>query len=126
MAKKRVTRKASAKKTTARKVARPVSSSRSISSSRSSKGFFQTHKNLKWIFPLFIILVVALLVVHHYQDEASMDEGSWKNDVRSMLHLNNDDVNGVVITATPTPGENSTITPYVTLSPTPDGMNSGY
>lgn len=76
--------------------------------------------------PLFVVLLIALFLVHHYRDEASPHEGEWKNGVRSMLHLNEDDIKGAVLTATPTPGENSTITPYITVTPTPDSMNYGY
>lgn len=124
MAKKKVTRKVA--KAPVRKTSRPAFRSTRSVPSRSTKGFFAQHKNLKWILPLFIILLLVLLIVHHYRDEASPNEGEWKDGVRSMLHLNEDDVNGAVLTATPTPGENSTITPYITATPTPDSMNSGY
>lgn len=116
MAKKKVVRKV-AKKAPARKVSRP-----SRSASSSSKGFFETHKNLKWIIPLFIVLLVAVFVFRHFVEERmEVGENPIKQDVRNMLRLNNE-TDDVVLTVTPTPADNSTITPYITVTPTPESM----
>lgn len=117
MAKKKVVKKV------VKKPVRPTV--RSVSSSRSSKGFFQKHKNLKWILPLFVILLVVLLLVRHNLEERmeNSENNPLKQDVRNMLHLNSD-TDQPILTATPTPSDGSTITPYITLTPTPEA--TGY
>lgn len=112
MAKKKVTKKATAKRST--------SVRRSSSSVGSSQNFFIKHKNLKWLLPLLALLFVVLVVVHHFIDEplGSTKESSVRANIKSMLHVDNDTNENAVMTVKPTRTYNSTITPYVTVAPT--------
>ncbi|HEX7042121.1 MAG TPA: hypothetical protein VF189_02635 [Patescibacteria group bacterium] len=114
------TARKTAKRVVAKKPVRKVSRSvRSISRS-SSKGFFEKHKNLKWIIPLFVVLLFGLLLLNHSVGESPTDDNGTgiKAQVRNMLHMPQDSDSSRMMQVSPTGTDNSTITPYVTVAPT--------
>ncbi len=86
--------------------------------SSSSSSFLEEHKNLKWLIPLLILVLLGgiFMVRHKFSaDELSEQDHSIKDAVREKLNMSNDvetkdDVN-------PTMGKgNNKISPYPTSS----------
>lgn len=100
-----------------KKVTRKVSASRPSRSSRKSTNMTTT---FAWLAIIFLIVASVYFVAHRIKERAERENG-LKQQIRNMLQLKDDDLKEVVITATPTPGDTSTITPFLTPTPTPSG-----
>lgn len=87
------------KKKVKKSTAKKVSVKKITPRTSSSQGFFQEHKNLKWLLPLLAIALLGLFLIHrHVKEEISGSErqstkeqlkDSIKNEIKEKLRIEN-------------------------------------